>query len=295
MTANGEARGRVPLAQLETLWINTGTLCNLACTQCYIESSPTNDRLSYIAAAEVRPLLDEAKAMGTRVIGFTGGEPFLNRELPQMLDDALARGFEVLVLTNAMRPMMKWRKELLALKERFGTKLALRVSLDHYAADIHDLERGPRAFAKSLEGLAFLVAHDFALSIAGRMLSGEAEGIVRAGYAGLFAAQGIALDAMSPADLVIFPEMDAGADVPEITESCWDILGKSRRDVMCATSRMAVKRKGSDVPVLVACTLLPYEPEFEMGATLHEAAGEVLLNHPHCAKFCVLGGASCSG
>ena len=294
VTANGEARGRVPLAQLETLWINTGTLCNLACTQCYIESSPTNDRLSNIAASEVRPLLDEAKAMGTRVIGFTGGEPFLNRELPQMLDDALTRGFDVLVLTNAMRPMMKQRKELLALKERFGAKLALRVSLDHYEADIHDLERGPRAFAKSLEGLSFLVAHEFALSIAGRMLSGEAEGIVRAGYAGLFAEHGIALDAMSPSDLVIFPEMDAGIDVPEITESCWDILGKSRRDVMCATSRMAVKRKGSDAPVLVACTLLPYEPEFEMGATLHAASGEVLLNHPHCAKFCVLGGASCS-
>ncbi|MGE5565620.1 MAG: radical SAM protein, partial [Parcubacteria group bacterium] len=30
------------------------------------------------------------------------------------------------------------------------------------------------------------------------------------------------------------------------------------------------------------------------GATLAEALGEVPLNHPHCAKFCVLGGASCS-
>ena len=30
-TAKGERRARVPLVALETLWLNTGTLCNLAC------------------------------------------------------------------------------------------------------------------------------------------------------------------------------------------------------------------------------------------------------------------------
>jgi hypothetical protein len=45
---------------------------------------------------------------------------------------------------------------------------------------------------------------------------------------------------------------------------------------------------------VLSCTLLPYDSAFEMGETLAEAAGEVPLNHPHCAKFCVLGGASCS-
>jgi hypothetical protein len=39
---------------------------------------------------------------------------------------------------------------------------------------------------------------------------------------------------------------------------------------------------------------LPYAPEFELGTTLAEASRTVKLNHPHCAKFCVLGGASCS-
>ena len=102
-------------------------------------------------------------------------------------------------------------------------------------------------------------------------------------------------DRFSRHALILFPEMDAGADTPEITESCWSILGKSKRDLMCATSRMAVKRKGADRPAIVACTLLPYDPAFELGATLREASGEVALNHPHCATFCVLGGASCSG
>jgi hypothetical protein len=45
----------------------------------------------------------------------------------------------------------------------------------------------------------------------------------------------------------------------------------------------------------LACTLLPYDPAFELGRDLSEAMGEVKLNHPHCARFCVLGGAACSG
>jgi hypothetical protein len=88
--------------------------------------------------------------------------------------------------------------------------------------------------------------------------------------------------------------MDAAVDVPEITDTCWDTLGVSPASLMCASSRMVVKRKGADRPAVVACTLLPYDPQFELGPTLADAAGSVPLNHPHCAKFCVLGGGSCS-
>ena len=94
--------------------------------------------------------------------------------------------------------------------------------------------------------------------------------------------------------LVLFPEMDETRDVPEITTACWGILKKSPDAMMCASSRMVVKRKGAERSTVVACTLLPYDPQFELGHTLAEASGEVHLNHPHCAKFCVLGGASCS-
>ena len=73
------------LERLETLWINTGTLCNITCRNCYIESSPSNDRLAYMTAAEAAAYFDEiaARGLGTREIGFTGGEPFMN---PQLLD-----------------------------------------------------------------------------------------------------------------------------------------------------------------------------------------------------------------
>jgi hypothetical protein len=88
--------------------------------------------------------------------------------------------------------------------------------------------------------------------------------------------------------------MDETADVPEISEACWGILGQSPGAMMCATSRMVVKRRGEAAPCVVACTLLPYVDQFSLGPTLAGAADKVMLNHPHCAKFCVLGGASCS-
>lgn len=297
LTAKGERRARVRLKALETLWINTGTLCNLTCEHCYIESSPRNDRLVYITAAEVRAYLDEIRerSLPTRTIGFTGGEPFMNPEFMEMLEDALGRGFSVLVLTNAMLPMQHKREALLRLKTAHGERLVLRVSVDHYTQEVHEAERGPRSWEPTIRGLSWLAREGFALAVAGRMLSGEPEDKIRAGFARLFDELGLPLDPDDPEQLVIFPEMDEKAEVPEITESCWGILGVDPDAVMCATSRMVVKRKGAERPAVLSCTLLPYDRQFELGATLAEAEGAVPLNHPHCAKFCVLGGASCGG
>lgn len=296
VTAKGETRARVALKSLETLWFNTGTLCNLTCNNCYIESSPRNDRLAYLSAAEVARYLDEIAALdlGTRLIGFTGGEPFLNRELPAMLEDALSRGFEAIVLTNAMKPMQHKKRALLALRERYGERLTIRVSLDHYAPAVHELERGRHSWTPTLDGVKWLAENGFRLNIASRYLSGESEAALRHGFGALFAEHGIPLDAEDPVTLMVFPEMDATVDVPEITTACWGILHKSPDSVMCASSRMVVKHKDAAAPSVIACTLLPYDGLWDLGPTLAGARGSVALNHPHCAKFCVLGGAACS-
>ncbi len=300
VTARGEPRARVSLVGLRTLWFNTGTLCNITCRTCYIESGPSNDRLVYLTAAEVAGFLDEAAALGLPLaeVGFTGGEPFMNRDLPAMLTDVLARPGQLraIVLTNAMAPMRQKRGALRSLRDRFGSdRLIIRVSLDHYDAAHHDVERGEGAFAQALAGLVWLAREGFSVHVAGRAKfgsTGEAE--MRQGFARLFAEHAIPIDAFDPVALMLFPEMDATADVPEISESCWGILGKSPESVMCASSRMVVKRKGADRPAVLSCTLLPYDPAFELGTTLAEAMRPVALNHPHCARFCVLGGAACS-
>ena len=296
VTANGERRAHVALKALETLWFNTGTLCNLTCQHCYIESSPRNDRLIYLTAAEVAQFLDEIDAgvLRTSLIGFTGGEPFMNPELTGMLEDVLSRGLAALVLTNAMKPMAKCKPALLRLRDRYGERLTIRVSIDHYGRQVHEQERGRRSWQPTIDGLVWLAGNGFLPHVASRRLSGESETAIRNGFAKLFAELSVAIDADDPVALMVFPEMDPAADVPEITEACWGILGKSPESVMCATSRMVVKRKGAARPAVIACTLLPYDPRFELGRTLTEAARTVPLNHPHCAKFCVLGGGACS-
>jgi hypothetical protein len=219
----------------------------------------------------------------------------MNPEIIAMLEIALRRKHDVLVLTNAMKPMMRPRLQagLLDLKTRYGDRLTLRVSLDHWRADLHDEERGAESFAETLTGLRWLGANNFRLAIAGRLRWGDGDADMREGYRRLFASERIAVDTGDHAALVIFPEMDPRVDVPEITVDCWRILNKDPGDVMCASSRMIVKRRDAAEPAVLACTLLPYDSQFELGSNLADALRPIKLNHPHCAKFCVLGGGSC--
>ncbi|HEY9080680.1 radical SAM protein [Magnetovibrio sp.] len=296
-TAKGEMRASVALHALETLWFNTGSLCNITCGHCYMNSSPSNDDLLYLSRDHVRAYLDEIASEGLTVaeIGFTGGEPFMNRDLAGMLDDVLERGFRALVLTNAMKPLWQKRQELLSLKERHDTaRLKLRVSIDHHSIAGHEQERGAGTWAPMERGVKWLLQHGFSIDVAGRTMWAETQDDARQGYQHLFDAWGLGLDANDPSRLVLFPEMDDSRDVPEITTQCWSILNVRPDAMMCARSRMVVHRKGTAAPTVVPCTLLPYDPRFDMGRRLVDAGGAVPLNHPHCAKFCVLGGASCS-
>lgn len=296
ITADGEPRAAVALTRLRTLWFNTGTLCNLTCVNCYIDSSPVNDRLAYMSLAEVETYLDEIRDHGLDVIeiAFTGGEPFMNPQFMEMVELSLVRGFEVLILTNAMKPMTRQKDRLLALHRAHGEQLTLRVSIDHPTRERHEELRGPGSWAPMMAGVTWLAENGFKLAAAGRNRWGESEAWSRQAYGEMFTRHGITIDAGDPLALVLFPEMDETLDVPEITTSCWEILGVTPDAMMCATSRMVIKRKGAAAAAVVPCTLLPYDPSFDLGPTLAKANGEVSLNHPHCARFCVLGGASCS-
>lgn len=295
-TAKGERRAVVALTQLRTLWFNTGSLCNITCKNCYMDSSPTNDSLVYLTLVEVESYLDEVAAAGWPVdeIAFTGGEPFMNRDLPAMLESVLARGYQALVLSNAMKPLLNKREALSTIRNHHGDALTIRVSIDHYTRKHHEDIRGEGTWKPMMEGLKWLAEKDFSMAVAGRTMWDEDLDTARKGYATLFKQHLIPVDAADPSKLVLFPEMDETRDVPEITVHCWDILGVNPESMMCSTSRMIVKRKGADAPVVVPCTLLPYDAQFELGEKLSESANAVKLNHPHCARFCVLGGASCS-
>jgi uncharacterized Fe-S cluster-containing radical SAM superfamily protein len=296
ITAKGEKRAWVTLNNLKTLWFNTGTQCNLSCSNCYIESSPTNDRLAYITSDDVIPYLKEIEDQkyNTELIAYTGGEPFLNPSMISILRESLKTGIDVLVLTNAYRVLKRHEANLLELKDIYGDKFHLRISLDHYTKEIHERERGDKTFVRTLEQIKWLFDNGFKISIAGRSLLEEDQETALSGYQNLMNKYRIGLNLKELDNIVIFPEMNAGEDVPEITIDCWGILSKSPDDQMCASERMIVKRKGSETPVVLPCTLIAYDESFELGSTLKESNKDVYLNHPFCAKFCVLGGASCS-
>lgn len=294
-TNDGLPRASIELQTIKTLWFNTGTLCNLTCKNCYIESSPINDNLSYLNASEISTVLNELDAeWNAEEVGFTGGEPFMNPQISDILMDTLSRGYKVLILTNAMRPMLKVSDDLVELKKCYRDHLRIRVSIDHYTAELHETERGKGSWDSMVRGLRWLTRENFNFCVAGRKTWEEEEPSLRKGYANFFSKENIDLDAFNRKHLILFPEMTDQTDTPEISESCWKLLDVDPNSVMCSDSRMVIKRKGEKEVRIQACTLLPYDDQFSLGNTLAKSTRRVWLNHPHCSKFCVLGGGTCS-
>ena len=292
-TGDGKDRAFVEPGKLKTLWFNTGTLCNLTCKNCYIESSPKNDRLQYFTFEEFKSFVNESiqNEMGTTEIGFTGGEPFMNKDIFKMIKYSLDNGFKTLVLTNAMKPMMNNKNDLLRLNH---LNLTIRVSIDHYTKEKHEEIRGPKSWDPMIEGLKFLSENNFNYCLATRLMWNEDEATTRNNFKKFVDENNLKLNTESKIQLVTFAEMDEKQDTPEITTECWGILNKDPSEIMCSSSRMIVRKKGHEKASVIACTLLPYDDAFDMGNSLQEANKKVYLNHPHCSKFCVLGGSSCS-
>lgn len=292
LTVNEKQRAFIETKKFKTLWFNTGTLCNLTCKNCFMESSPTNDQLSYLSFEEFKNYIDESmvKNYGTKEVGFTGGEPFMNKDIIKMIEYSLKNGFNTLVLTNAMKPMLNKKEQLLNLK---SSNLTIRVSIDHYKKEKHELIRGQNSYDVMMVGLKWLNDNNFNYALATRLLWNEKEDVVRKNFGVFTKINKLNLDTNSKQHLVTFAEMDKKKDTPEITTECWGILKKDPSNIMCSSSRMIVKKKGSKNTSVIACTLLPYDNNFDLGKTLEESFKKIYLNHPHCSKFCVLGGSNC--
>ncbi|HEV8129358.1 MAG TPA: radical SAM protein, partial [Candidatus Eisenbacteria bacterium] len=120
----------VPCLGLDTVWFQVaGTLCNLTCRHCFISCSPTNHSHELMSRAQVRRYLDEGESLGVNDTYFTGGEPFLNREMVEILEDALRIGPST-VLTNATLITRDRALALAAIERQSRYSLEVRVSLD---------------------------------------------------------------------------------------------------------------------------------------------------------------------
>jgi molybdenum cofactor biosynthesis enzyme MoaA len=147
---------RVSLKSLDTLWFQVGgTLCNLACTHCFVSCSPTNHTHELMTLAEVRRYLDEAVRLGVREYYFTGGEPFLNPEIFEILEDTLRQG-PATVLTNGLLLTPERCRRLKALSDGSRYSLDLRVSIEGSTPEANDAIRGAGTFARILRSLRHL-------------------------------------------------------------------------------------------------------------------------------------------
>jgi MoaA/NifB/PqqE/SkfB family radical SAM enzyme len=136
------------------LWLYTNYDCNLRCAYCVAKSSPNTPRRA-LGLKNVRRLVDEAIELGFGEVYFTGGEPFVLRDICDMLAYSSAR-IKTCVLTNAMLLRGKRLEKLLAVA---NDNLIVQVSLDGGLPEHHDAYRGRGTWQKTIEGLQALQAH----------------------------------------------------------------------------------------------------------------------------------------
>lgn len=293
-TSEGKPRAYVKLKKIENLWFNTGTLCNLKCNDCYIESSPTNKNLQYINLKEVKKYIKEIKDnnFGTKYVGLTGGEPFMNPFILDILDYLLKQKLKVLVLSNGMRPIKLKFENLLNLPNK--NNLTIRISVDHYKKNYHEAIRGFNTWKQLINNIIWLNNKGFNLNIASKLHKNETEESLRNGFDKLFKKNQLRINAFDKSQLTVFPVMNFKNNATEITQDCWKILNKNPENIMCSNSRMIVKRKNEIDTKVLSCTLITKDKEFELGKDLASSEKKVFLNHPFCSQFCVLGNSSCS-
>ena len=286
-----QAPGYIQPGPLLELWFHTGTACNLACPFCLEGGRPGDSRLERISFEEARPWLDEAAALGVRQFSFTGGEPFIVKDIIRILDHALGLN-PCLVLTNGTEPVLR-RLPAIELLAGLPHPLSFRVSIDYADEARHDAGRGAGSCRKAWQSLAELHRLGFKISLARQRDAGEDSAAVDRQFRELCLAHGLPGDTR----IVSFPDFltpGASPRVPAVTEHCMTTYHtrESRRNFMCHFSKMVVKKDGR--LRVYACTLVDDDESYDLGGSLGEAEGRrVMLRHHRC-HGCFAHGSSCS-
>jgi molybdenum cofactor biosynthesis enzyme MoaA len=279
----------VPLVALDTLWLQvSGTLCNLQCTHCFISCAPGNHAHGFMDRAQVARALDEAEALGVREYYFTGGEPFLNREIFDMAADALARG-PLTILTNGVLLKPDACARLRALADASRYSLDVRVSLEGWDAETNDAVRGRGTFERILEGITHLAAAGLNPVITvseACATAGSAQGRARL----LEFLNGLGLERPR---LKVLPLLRLGAEAArsrpyEPAETLRGVtLGTADVDALQCSSSRTVTARG-----VYVCPILLDFPEARMGDTLGATLRPFELGHAAC-HTCHTQGLSC--
>lgn len=293
VTATQKGKLAVPLASfhgLDALWFQVGgTICNLWCTHCFISCSPKNHTFEFMSADEVGKYLEQSAHYGVKEYYFTGGEPFMNRDMLAILEHTLQHG-PATVLTNGILISPKMAARLRSLREASLYTLEIRVSVDGVTEFTNDTIRGEGSFRRALDGVKNLVAEGFLPIITTMQSWDEADSErVLASFKSRLAAVGYHRPRWK-----IIPPLRIGREIiryrgytdgelisPEM------MVGYDDHQLMCSTSRTVTNRG------IYVCPILLEQDDARMGATLEETFRPFPLRHQACYT-CYLAGAVCS-
>lgn len=280
----------IHLDALDNLWFQvSGTICNIACKHCFNNSSPTNHGFEFMALEQCKPYIDEAVKMGVKEFYFTGGEPFANKELLNILEYALQSG-PATVLTNGMLIKENTAQRLKEISSGSIYTLELRISLDGYTEEMNDNIRGNGVFKKVMNGIKLLYENGFLPIVTVTKTWGEfEEEKVLKGFTETLKDSGY-----KKPRLKILPSLKIGQEalrtkgyenyefVYEEMLSDYDVS-----QLICANSRL-VTDKG-----VYVCPILINSPDAKLGDSLEEALKGYELKHQACYT-CYLYGSICS-
>lgn len=280
----------VPLVALDTLWFQVaGTICNLRCNHCFISCSPDNHSHPMMSYAQVKGYLEEAEGLGVREYYFTGGEPFMNRDIFPILEAALAQG-PTSVLTNGLLIDDKKAARLKVLSDNSPYSFDLRISMDGYDAASNDPIRGQGTFDRILGGITQLAAVGLNPVITVTEAFDDAK--TREGRAQLLTF--LKQAGLPQPRMKILPLLRMGAEEGrERGYHAWETLAGTRLtkeeldNLQCSRCRM-VSARG-----VYVCPILIDEDTARMGTSLTETLKPFSLAHAACYT-CHVEGLSCA-
>ena len=279
-----------PLTAIDDLWFQVaGTRCNLTCNHCFISCSPQNDQFGFLTREQVQTRLKEAAALGVKEFYFTGGEPFLNPEMTDILIDTLQYG-PATVLTNGTVLKNKWLEQLSDAEQQGAYSLEFRVSIDGFSPETNDPLRGQGTFTRAMQGIVNLVDHGFLPIItAARTWPMEQEENVVGEFVRMLKDAGY-----SRPRLKILPALQIGAEAQRTcgyrdSERLTDAMmaGFDRTQLVCEHSRIVTDRGVHVCPILID------SDSSLLGQSLATSQQDYALRHGACFT-CYQYGAICS-
>lgn len=270
---------RVELKHLDHLWFQvTGTLCNLACSHCFNSSGPGVHTFDFLSRETIQSELQQAVNLGVREVFFTGGEPFLHKQLMEFLALSLQYA-PTTVLTNGTLIPGDLAGRLAEIEKTSRYSLEIRISLDGYTQDMNDRIRGEGVFNKVLASTARLsrygllplvtIVRTWPESEELSAIAGFTQTLKQAGY--------------TRPRIKVLPPLPLGRELTRIKDGHHEIIlteemlrGFDRDLLMCSNSRIVTDRG------VWVCPLLVEEPDARLGNSLKDSVPDYELRHRAC-------------